>query len=343
MAHPLNRPCYDERLGRVTDGYSILQPRVGISMPSAGRSRFARLFAGDAGIDPYTRAVSDVYQDLFGEGSFIGKGIYDVDALQQAIGGRFPENRILSHDLLEGALRAAGLVSDVHAVRGLSRRYPADVSRRYRWIRGDWQIAPWLLPRVPGGDGGRVREPASRRCRGGRSSTTSGAASCRSRCWRCCWSAGSLPGGALVLHAGRGRHPLLPALLTAAADWRGGPPTCRGQHGRLVGRHVRTPGVARGVRAGTLPYDAYISLDAIVRTRRACSSTGRSCWNGGPPATPSAPLAPSLAGFYASMWVAAGVAAAAASAWPCSAPVGRWPAAGPVVGLWFVSPAVPGG
>ena len=193
LAHPLNRPYYDERLGRVTEGYSILQPRVGISMPSAGRSRFALLFAGDAGIDPYTRAVSDVYQDLFGEGSFIGKGIYDVDALQQAIGGRFPENRVLSHDLLEGAYARSGLVSDVMLFEDFPSAYPADVSRRYRWIRGDWQIAPWLLPARPRRRArrrGRV-EPALGACRGGRSSTTSAAASCRSRCSRCCWSGGS--------------------------------------------------------------------------------------------------------------------------------------------------------
>ena len=103
MAHPLNRPRYDARLGRVMSGYGILQPRVGISMPSASRSPYSRAFAGEPGIDPYTRAVSDVYQDCFGEGFFIGKGIYDVDALLQSIGGRFPENRILSHDLLESA------------------------------------------------------------------------------------------------------------------------------------------------------------------------------------------------------------------------------------------------
>src|SRR5439155_23598381 len=150
MAHPLNRPYYDEKLGRVTAGYSILQPRVGISMPSASRSRFAKLFAGEPGIDPYTRAVSDTYQDLFGEGSFIGKGIYDIDALQKSIGGRFPENRILSHDLLEGAYARSGLISDVLLFEDYPAVYPADVSRRYRWIRGDWQIASWVLSSVPG-------------------------------------------------------------------------------------------------------------------------------------------------------------------------------------------------
>jgi cyclic beta-1,2-glucan synthetase len=108
LAHPLNRPRFDPKVGRVVEGYGILQPRVGVSLPSAGRSRFARLFAAEPGIDPYTRAVSNVYQDLFGEGSYIGKGIYDVDAFEQSVGARFPENRILSHDLLEGSHARAG-------------------------------------------------------------------------------------------------------------------------------------------------------------------------------------------------------------------------------------------
>ncbi len=133
-----------------TDGYGILQPRVAVSLPGTNRSRYARLCGSEPGIDPYTRAVSDVYQDLFGEGSFIGKGIYDVDAFERSLKGRFPENRILSHDLLEGCYARAGLLSDVQLYEEYPSRYSADVSRRRRWIRGDWQIARWLLPRVPG-------------------------------------------------------------------------------------------------------------------------------------------------------------------------------------------------
>ena len=121
-----------------------------MSLPGTNRSRYARLNGSEPGIDPYTRAVSDVYQDLFGEGSFIGKGIYEVDAFERALKGRFPENRILSHDLLEGCYARAGLLSDVQLYEEYPSRYSADVSRRHRWIRGDWQIARWLLPRVPG-------------------------------------------------------------------------------------------------------------------------------------------------------------------------------------------------
>ncbi|HJV95085.1 MAG TPA: cyclic beta 1-2 glucan synthetase, partial [Albitalea sp.] len=150
MAHPLNRP----RIGgahdapRVVGGYGILQPRVGVSLPAATRTRYARLFGGEPGIDPYTRAVSDVYQDLFDEGSFIGKGIYDIDAFERVLGGRLPENRILSHDLLEGCYARSGLLSDVQLFEESPTRYDADVNRRHRWIRGDWQIIGWLRPHV---------------------------------------------------------------------------------------------------------------------------------------------------------------------------------------------------
>ena len=150
MAHPLNRAEFDAASGCVKHGYGILQPRVAVSMPATDQSCYARLFGSEPGIDPYTRAVSDVYQDVFGEGSFVGKGIYDVDAFEQALKGRFPENRILSHDLLEGCYVRSALLSDVQLYEEYPSRYSADVSRRHRWIRGDWQIASWLLRRVPG-------------------------------------------------------------------------------------------------------------------------------------------------------------------------------------------------
>src|SRR5207244_9236950 len=142
-----------------------LQPRVAVSLPGTNRSRFARMFGNEPGIDPYTRAVSDVYQDVFGEGSFIGKGIYDVDAFELSLEGRFPDNLILSHDLLEGCYARAALVSDVLLYEEYPSRYSADVSRRRRWIRGDWQIAQWLMPRVPGPASGPQTNPIFRCCR----------------------------------------------------------------------------------------------------------------------------------------------------------------------------------
>ncbi|MFH2067904.1 MAG: glucoamylase family protein [Candidatus Omnitrophota bacterium] len=159
--HPLNRPQYDEQKERVCKGYGIFQPRVGVNLLSANRSRFSQIFSGDPRFDPYTRAISDVYQDLFNEGSFIGKGLYDVDIFNRVLEGRFPANRILSHDLLEGCYARTALVSDVLICEDFPVMYGADVSRRHRWIRGDWQIAAWLFPYVPGPGGSRLKNPLS--------------------------------------------------------------------------------------------------------------------------------------------------------------------------------------
>jgi cyclic beta-1,2-glucan synthetase len=161
MAHPMNHPVFSEKKQRVTEGYGILQPRVAVSLPSNESTPFARLHGNEPGIDPYTRAISDVYQDVFGEGSFIGKGIYDVDAFTKALEGRFPENRILSHDLLEGSYARCGLLSDVQLYEAYPVRYEVDMKRRHRWIRGDWQIASWLLPWVPGPSGKIRKNPIS--------------------------------------------------------------------------------------------------------------------------------------------------------------------------------------
>ncbi|MES9943374.1 MAG: glucoamylase family protein [Candidatus Thiodiazotropha sp.] len=163
-AHPLNRPLYDANKQRVVEGYVILQPRASISLTSSAQSRFSKLFAGESGIDPYSREVSDVYQDVFGEGSFVGKGIYDVDAFRQAVDGRFPDNLILSHDLLESGYARSALVTDVDLIEEHPDSYAIDISRRHRWIRGDWQLAGWLLPTVLGADqseGSKARRQAN--------------------------------------------------------------------------------------------------------------------------------------------------------------------------------------
>jgi len=159
--HPLNRPVYDEEKRRVVSGYGILQPRVDLGYPGENPSLFVRIFGGEPGIDPYTRTVSDIYQDLFNEGSFIGKGLYDVDAVKKSLEGRFPENLVLSHDLLEGCYARSALVTDVQLYEKYPQGYLLDVKRCYRWIRGDWQISGWLLPFVPGPGRRRVRNPLS--------------------------------------------------------------------------------------------------------------------------------------------------------------------------------------
>ena len=146
MAHPLNRPRLDPGLGRVVEGYAILQPRVTAAMP-VGRegSLFQRVFSAPRGLDPYAFAVSDVYQDLFKEGSYCGKGIYDVDAFEAALDGRIPDCAVLSHDLLEGCFARAGLVSDIEVVEEFPSRYDVAAARLHRWVRGDWQLLPWIF------------------------------------------------------------------------------------------------------------------------------------------------------------------------------------------------------
>jgi cyclic beta-1,2-glucan synthetase len=151
MAHPLNRPRFDPALRRVVEGYGILQPRVTPSLP-VGRegSPFQRIFSSSSGLDPYASAVSDVYQDLFGEGSYSGKGIYDVDAFEAALDGRVPDGTMLSHDLFEGTFARSGLVSDIEVVEEFPAHYDVAAARQHRWARGDWQLLPWMFDRGNG-------------------------------------------------------------------------------------------------------------------------------------------------------------------------------------------------
>lgn len=146
MAHPLNRPRFSNAEQRVVAGYGILQPRVTPSLP-VGRegSFYQRVFSAPGGIDPYAAASSDVYQDLFGEGTYTGKGIYDVDAFEASISGRVPENTLLSHDLFEGVFARAGLASDIEVIEEFPSRYDVAAKRQHRWTRGDWQLLPWVM------------------------------------------------------------------------------------------------------------------------------------------------------------------------------------------------------
>lgn len=146
-AHPLNRPQIDKKLGRVTAGYGIIQPRISISLESSASSIFAKIFSSNTGIDPYTTAVSDVYQDLFREGSFTGKGLYDIDAFQECLSARVPENLILSHDLLEGLYARVALATDIELLDSYPKTYRSFYMRQHRWVRGDWQIGKWIFHR----------------------------------------------------------------------------------------------------------------------------------------------------------------------------------------------------
>ncbi len=161
IAHPLNQAIIHPKLRIVTEGYGILQPRVGVSVASASRTRLASLYSGETGFDIYTRAVSDVYQDLFGEGIFAGKGIYEVSVLHEVLDRRFPRNALLSHDLIEGSYARAGLVTDIEIIDDYPSHYSAHTRRKHRWVRGDWQIARWLFGQVPDESGRLAANPIS--------------------------------------------------------------------------------------------------------------------------------------------------------------------------------------
>jgi len=161
LSHPLNQAIIDPDRGVVVSGYGILQPRVGVSVLSSARSRLASIYSGQTGLDIYTTAASDVYQDLYGEGIFVGKGIYEVETLHRVLDRRFPRNALLSHDLVEGAYARAGLVSDIEVIEDYPSHYSAHNRRKHRWLRGDWQIAEWVRPQVPEESGQKVPNPLS--------------------------------------------------------------------------------------------------------------------------------------------------------------------------------------
>jgi cyclic beta-1,2-glucan synthetase len=162
MAHPLNRPRFSAADGRVVEGYALVQPRITPSLPTDREGSLTqKIFSGPGGIDPYASAVSDVYQDLFQEGSYTGKGIYDIDAFEAALAGKVPENALLSHDLFEGIFARVGLATDIELFEEFPSRYAVVAARQHRWARGDWQLLPWLFGRDHRGPGKqkRVRIP----------------------------------------------------------------------------------------------------------------------------------------------------------------------------------------
>ena len=339
MAHPLNRARYDEDKQRIGEGYGILQPRVAVSLPGMNRSRYARLCGSEPGIDPYTRVVSDVYQDVFGEGSFIGKGIYDVDAIERSLKGRFPENRILSHDLVEGCYARAGLLSDVLLYEEYPSRYSAEVSRRHRWIRGDWQIARWLLPGVPGRGGSRQKNPLSGLSRWKifdnlRRSLVPAALTLL---LLLAWTVLSPPWLWTLAVIGT---ILIPPWMASFLDLfqKPGDVLLR-QHlaaaVRSAGRHS-----AQAVfTLACLPYEAFFSLDAIGRTAGRVWVTHRRLLEWNPSGNSDRQSRTDLAASWRTMWIAPVLAVAAAIYLTLARPAALG-MAGPILGLWFTSPAI---
>ncbi|MDH5512945.1 MAG: cyclic beta 1-2 glucan synthetase, partial [Gammaproteobacteria bacterium] len=337
MAHPLNRPRYDEARQRVTEGYGILQPRVSASLPGTNRSRYAQLYGGESGIDPYTRAVSDVYQDLFHEGSFIGKGIYEIDAFERSIKDRFPENRILSHDLLEGCYARSGLLSDVELYEEYPSRYATDVSRRQRWIRGDWQLLGWLLPRVPGPGSRRLKNPLSGLSR-----------------WKLFDNLRrSLVPAALTLLLMLGwtiLSPvwfwtvsvigiiLIPPLLASILEMLHKPnDVLWGQHLAAAVRSVGRRFAQAVFTLAFLPYEAFFSLVAIVRTSWRMLVTRKRLLEWKPSHEAEHSRRTDLVASFRSMWIAPVIAVATTTYLMLLEPV-VLAVAGPILILWLASP-----
>lgn len=347
LAHPLNRPVFDAAQGRVVEGYAILQPRASISLTSAARSRFARLCAGESGLDPYTREVSDVYQDLFAEGSFVGKGIYDVDAFRLAVDGRFPENLILSHDLLEGGYARSALVSDVDLIEEHPPSITGEGSRRHRWVRGDWQLSGWLLPRVPSPPGAarntakRVPNPLTALNR-----------------WKLLDNLRrSLVAPALLLLLVLGWLRMadsawlwtmlvllvlcVPSLVSSLIELVRKP----GEHPWLVhiAQTLRSTGrpLALALLALVLlPYDTRIGLGAILRSRGGMlfSRRGMLQWQLPGYARRNACAAPGE--FCRDMWPGPLLALLLTVVLVMAGPTAAWPYAGPLLLLWWLSPLI---
>jgi cyclic beta-1,2-glucan synthetase len=348
MAHPLNRAHFDE-IGRdtsrevVTSGHGILQPRVSVSLPGTNRSRYARLYGGDPGIDQYTRTVSDVYQDVFDEGSFIGKGIYDVDAFERALKGRFPANRVLSHDLLEGCYARAGLLSDAELYEECPARYSADVARRRRWIRGDWQLVGWLRRYVNGADGRLETNPLSMLSQWKvfdnlrRRLVPAALTLLLLLAWTVLPPAGfwtAVVAGTL----------LLPAAIATLSDLADRPAEVPlRQHLRAVERAARRRVVQALLSLAFLPYEAFFCLDAILRTLGRMLVTRRRLLEWNPSSDVNHALDQSdhtgLLASYRAMAIAPAIAVVAGIGASFMNP-SVLAVAGPILLLWAASPAI---
>jgi cyclic beta-1,2-glucan synthetase len=329
MAHPLNRPRSDPGTRRVVEGYAVLQPRVTPPLPGRQGSFFQRLSSGPSGIDPYAAAVSDVYQDLFGEGSYTGKGIYDVDAFEAALAGRVPENALLSHDLFEGLFARAGLVTDIELFESAPSHYGVAAARQHRWARGDWQLLPWIL-RTPLPLIGRWKMLDNLR----RTLTAPAAFVALVVGW-------TLPGASPVVWSGFVLATIaLPAFLPVLA---GVIPRAHGiskrSHARAVGRDVGLAAPQTALAITMLAHQTWLMSDAIARTLARVYVTHRNLLEWVTAAQAKAGLRLDLWGFYRRMGWGVALAAAAGGVVAWRRPE-AWPVALPFLLLWAASPVV---
>jgi len=341
IAHPLNQPTFDSRVGRVVQGYGVLQPRITSTLPAEHEaSIFQRSSSASAGIDPYASAVSDVYQDLFREGSFTGKGIYDLDAFAAAMADRVPENALLSHDLFEGVFARAGLVTDVELFDESPSNYLVSAARQHRWARGDWQLLPWILGRARDATGRRSRSsiPGIARWKMVDNLRRTMSAPLTLATLVAAWTLPSVSAGlwtAFVL-ASVIVPPALPVLAGLLPRRQG---ISKRSHLRAVGADVALAAAHVGLGITFLAHQAWLMVDAIVRTLARLYATRRNLleWTTAAQAKASHDL--DLVRFYRQM--AGGVAIAAATAVLVLAvkPGAAWIAA-PFVVLWLFSPFV---
>ncbi|MBE0697445.1 MAG: cellobiose phosphorylase, partial [Anaerolineaceae bacterium] len=266
LAHPLNRVRFAGDTKQVIAGYTVLQPRMEISPNSANRSQFTRIFAGDTGLDLYSRAVSDAYQDFFGEGIYVGKGIYDVDGFERSTAGSIPENALLSHDLLEGLLGRAGLVTDITMVEDYPPHYFVYAQRQHRWIRGDWQLLPWLFD--PAGHG--LRLSASDRWKMIDNLRRSLLSPALMLLFTLGWLV--LPGSPWLWTAVALLAPALPLLTSLAHS---ATEMLQGEPPRKSMRPIRLSLLRWVLALAFIPYEAYQALDAILTTLQRVLFTHR--------------------------------------------------------------------
>ncbi len=332
LAHPLNRPRFDPDLGRVTEGYGILQPRVTPSLPMRGEgSLFQQAFSSPGGIDPYAAAVSDVYQDLLGEGSFAGKGIYDARVMEAALAGRVPENAMLSHDLFEGIFARAGLASDVEVVEEFPQRYDVAASRQHRWVRGDWQLLPWVFAGSARGVPAAGRWKMLDNLR--RSVTPPAMVLALLLAWQ-------LPPGAALFLTGFLLLPLLvPPLLPVLPNLLPRQGVALGGHARRRLGELRLACVQAGLMLALLAEQAALMADAIGRTIVRLFVTRRHLLEWTTAEQAKARRHAGWPGHYRRMWASPAIAVAAALA-ALVAPAASGLVAAPFVLLWLLAPFI---
>ncbi len=340
--HPLNRPQFDERTRRVTKGYGILQPRVSISLTSANRSPFSRIFSGASGIDPYTTASSDLYQDLFGEGIFTGKGLYDVDAFVSVIAGRSPENSILSHDLFDGLFARCALVTNIVLIDDVPTIFDSFAERGHRWVRGDWQIARWMFPSVPDENGRGVQNhlPLISRWKILDNLRRSLVAPAVLLWFVAVWTV--VPGSpfwwslfALVLLA----FPLFSDLHTSLILRSAPRNTTRKSHLLGIWKDLKLNAAQVGFNIICVPHQAYLQTDAIVRTlyRKLISHRNLLEWTTA--AQSEKGNSHDLPAFLRFMWAAPAVSIICLTLIATERP-SALTVAGPFLVLWFLSPVI---